>query len=128
MTMGCWFSSLMTHAGRRAHGPSSRLLPVLDVFLELEETGPVGRMQYLATELDGDLRRITVHARQQYDLDALKDLGAGFGTLLELARDGLHETVGEQDAEESADQRAGEHLAEHRRRFADRAHDIDHPH
>src|SRR5690606_41105312 len=116
-TIGCWVSSLIarspagrlraqarcgTSFGKRETCDSA--LAVLDFLLELGEARAVGRVQHLTAELHRDLRCVTVHARQQHNLDDLIDLAALLDLLLELAGDRRHEAVRDQDAEEGADE------------------------
>src|ERR1700760_1083203 len=102
--------------------PAMILLLALHVALELDEGGAVGRVQHLAAELDGHLRRIALHRGEERRLDALQFLARFLDLLLEQAAERLDETISEQDAEERADQGGADHAAQHRRRLADRAH------
>src|SRR5450755_721387 len=105
--------------------PAISSLLALDVTFELAERRPILRIQHLAPELDRDLRRIALHAREQRRLDALQLLRAFVDLLLDQAAERLDDGVGEQDAEEGADQRRADHAAQDRRRLADRTHRVD---
>src|SRR5262245_1887265 len=92
----------------------------LHVLLELREAGPLGRVQHLATELDGHGGDRVVQAREQRYLDALERFGGLVQLLLEHAAQWADESVREQDAEERADERVRDQKTELRRREADR--------
>ena len=98
-------AGFVVHAGyflRRGLGAALR--GALDVFLELREARPFGRVQHLATELHGDRRHGVVQAREQRDLDALERLAGFVALLLEHADERRDEAVREQNAEERADE------------------------
>src|SRR5579864_4446501 len=84
---------------------ASVLVLLLDVRLELGEARAVRRVQHLATEFDGDGRRVAGQRCQQRHLHALEDLARLGGFLRQQARQWADDPIREQDAEERADQR-----------------------
>src|SRR5262249_38285433 len=122
--IGRWESSLM--GSNRALGLLT--LALLYLAFQLAEGWTFRRVQHFATELDRNLRRVTVQAREQRDLDALEHLARLVELVLEQRRERTDETVRQQDTEERAHQSGGDQLAELRGRQSDRLHRVNHAH
>ena len=94
-----------TSRARQALAPRS----CLHVPLELGEGRPLGRVEHLAAELDRDLRRVALHAREQRRLDALQLLGRLVAPSARAGRRAARRSRRQQDAEEGADERRADH-------------------